>query len=88
MKYDELNSINELNNVFRIDNLKLWEKLQYHQSNQNIIIMNDSVISIDDIEYFIQDMISIIHAFKYVNDFTEHEIEYIKNIVNKIKGLK
>lgn len=87
MKYCKLNSIKKLNNIFLVEDLKIWDKLSnYNDFNyHNILILNDSVIQIHNIDYFIQDVSNIIfdHVFQN-NYFTENEIKYIKSISNQL----
>ena len=85
VKYDKLNSIKKLNNIFLVDDLTIWNKLFNHQNGINILILNDSVIQIQDIDYFIQDVSNIINDFNHgFNDFTLNEIKYIKSISNQL----
>ena len=87
MKYDKYNSFKKINNIFLVDNITIWNKLSDYirHNDNNILILNDSVIQIQDIDYFIQDMTNIIYEFQYVSDFTLNEIKYIKSIVNQLK---
>jgi len=85
MKYDKLNSIKKLNNIFLVEDLRIWNKFCDYQNDHNILILNDSVIQIDNIDYFIQDVSNIINDFNHgFNDFTSFEIKYIKSISNQL----
>tara|TARA_R100000808_G_C2073757_1_gene100226 strand:+ start:254 stop:523 length:270 start_codon:yes stop_codon:yes gene_type:complete len=87
MKYDELNSIKKINNIFLVDDLTIWDKLSSYQDGypSNIVILNDSVIQIQDINYFIQDVSNIVNDFQCgFNDFNENEIKYLTKIVKQL----
>ena len=81
-----LNEIKRLENVFIVEDIKIFEKLIKMDDflNHHISICNDKVISLNDIESIIYTLEDLITDNFLCLDFTENEIIEIKSIIRQL----
>ena len=88
MKYDKLNSIKEVKNIFVVEDIKFYIRINSYvkkelSNYESVTILNDSVIMIQNISNFIYDLKGIVTYNELYCEFTN--IKYKQEKKNKIK---